>query len=113
MQYTRSTSGLILAREDRDAQTIERQLRRLDPQLSLQAWPQADGPPLWRVVRHHSQDQPPETIASWVGADGQPLPLADGIVDLVRRLDRNSRVAFVDADEKNRRFERARDRDWA
>jgi hypothetical protein len=113
MQYTRSDSGLILAEEIPDAASVERQLKQIDRGLSLQAWPRQDGPPIWRVVLHYAGDRPPETIASWIDQSGEPLPLSSRLVDLVRSLDKNSRVAYVDADGKNAQFEEQRERDNA
>lgn len=113
MQYTRSESGLILAEQTPDAAALERQLKQIDRRLSLQAWPQPDGLPVWKVVLHYAGDRPPETIASWIDQQGEPLPLSSRLVDLVQSLDRNSRVAFVDADGKNAQFAEQRERDNA
>lgn len=112
MHYTRSESGLILAREDTDGPALERALKRIDRDLSLQAWPRPDGPPIWKVVRYCGPDRPPETIASWVDERGEPLPLNDGLLDMVRRLDRNSRGEWIDPDERNRRFKEQLDKNW-
>jgi hypothetical protein len=110
MEYSRSDSGLILAEEASDAAAVERQLKQIDRGLALQAWPRRDGPPIWRVVLHFAGDRPPETIASWVDRRGEPLPLSERLVDLVRSLDKNSRVEFVDADGKNQQFDKERER---
>lgn len=112
MEYTRSQSGLILATESMDAAALEPLLRKLDPDLSLQAWPSRDGPPTWKVVRHFSRDHPPETICSWVDDSGRPLPLGEGLLDLVRRLDRNQRATYVDPDVRNRQLKEALDKNW-
>lgn len=112
MQYSRSDSGLILAREEMGGSTLERALKQIDPDLALQGWPQRDGPPLWKVVRYCGPDRPPETIASWVDDRGNPLPLTEGLLDVVRRLDRNTRAEYVDPDEKNRRLKELVERDW-
>lgn len=112
MQYSRSESGLILAREEMGGPALERALKQIDLDLALQAWPRPDGPPLWKVVRYAGPDRPPETIASWVDERGEPLPLTEGLLDVVRRLDRNSRGEYVDPEEKNRRFRELVERDW-
>lgn len=112
MDYTRSESGLILARETSDAPALERALKQIDRDLSLQGWPRVDGPTLWKVVRYCGPDRPPETIASWINDQGDPMPLTEGLLDLVRRLDRNSRGDYVDPDEKNRRLKDLLDKEW-
>lgn len=105
MDYsTRSESGLVLARERSDSATLERQLKQIDRELALQAWPSLDGPPTWKVVRYCGPDRPPETICSWVTGEGDPLPLTEGILDMVRQLDRNTRSDYDDADARNEKF---------
>jgi hypothetical protein len=90
---------------------LERELRRRDPLLSLQGWPSAThGCILWRVVRESGPDRPPETVAVWQSESGEPYPLSSGLLDLVDRLDRNSRHRHVDDDEFERQRKAARDR---
>ena len=94
-----------------DGGVLERELRKRDPLLSLQGWPSAThGCILWRVVRESGPDRPPETVAVWQSESGEPYPLSSGLLDLVDRLDRNSRHRHVGDDEFERRRKAARDR---
>ena len=86
-----------------DGGALERELRRRDPLLSLQGWPSAThGCILWRVVRESGPDRPPETVAVWQSESGEPYPLSSGLLDLVDRLDRNSRHRYLDEDALER-----------
>ena len=112
MSYVeRRTGDLLVAELGMDGGALERELRRRDPLLSLQGWPSAThGCILWRVVRESGPDRPPETVAVWQSESGEPYPLSSGLLDLVDRLDRNSRHRHVDDDEFERRRVAARDR---
>ena len=112
MSYVeRRTGDLLVAELGMDGGAIERELRRRDPLLSLQGWPSAThGCILWRVVRESGLDRPPETVAVWQSESGEPYPLSSGLLDLVDRLDRNSRHRYLDEDALERRRQAARDR---
>lgn len=112
MDYARSQSGLILARETTDGAALERALKRLDRDLTLQAWPQPAGPPIWKVVRYAGPDRPPEPIYSHIDRYGDPLPLTWGLIDEVQQLDKNARVRRLDADAKNAAFKEQLEKDW-
>lgn len=111
-------SGLILSEYGMDGAAIERELRKRDRDLSLQGWPsQTHGCILWKVVRYAGPDRPPDTVAVWQSDRGEPFPLSSGILDLVDRLDKNTRHHYADEDERNeglkreRRKQDARDRE--
>ena len=112
MSYVeRRTGDLLVAELGMDGGALERELRRRDPLLSLQGWPSAThGCILWRVVRESGPDRPPETVAVWQSERGEPYPLSSGLLDLVDRLDRNSRHRYLDEDALERRRQAARDR---
>lgn len=101
-------SGLIVT-EGADHAAIERELRKRDRDLSLQGWPsQTQGCILWKVVRYAGPDRPPDTVCVWQSDRGEPFPLSSGILDLVDRLDRNTRHHYADEDERNARLKRER-----
>ena len=104
-------SGLLLAEHGTDGVALERELRKRDPLLSLQGWPSAEHLCIvWRVVRDAGSERDPETVCVWQSESGEPYPLSSGLLDLVDRLDRNTRHVHVGADEANerRRLEIAR-----
>src|SRR5215831_14902672 len=83
-----------------DGTSLERELRKRDPLLSLQGWPSLEHRCiLWRVVRDAGPDRPPETVAVWQSERGEPYPLSSGLLDLVDRLDRNARGSYASEDE--------------
>jgi hypothetical protein len=107
----RRTGDLLVAELGMDGGALERELRRRDPLLSLQGWPSAThGCILWRVVRESGPDRPPETVAVWQSESGEPYPLSSGLLDLVDRLDRNSRHRHAGEDELERQRQVSRDR---
>ena len=102
-------SGLVLQEYGQGHASLERELKKRDPLLSLQGWPsQTHGCILWKVVRYAGPDRPPDTVCVWQSERGEPYPLSSGILDLVDRLDRNTRSAYVGEDELNARLERSR-----
>ena len=94
MDYSRSESGLLLARESPDGPALERELQAWDRELQLQGFLQPDGPILWKVVRHG------ETVCAWVDEQMRPLPLSWRLLDEVRLLDRNQRGVHLDEDAR-------------
>jgi len=94
VDYSRSESGLLLARESPDGPALERELQRWDRELQLQGFLQPDGPILWKVVRHG------ETVYSWVDEQMRPLPLSWRMLDEVRQLDKNQRGGYLDEDAR-------------
>ena len=113
MQYRSRDDGLVLAEHGMDGQALERELRKRDPLLSLQGWPSAEhGCIVWRVVRETPAGSP-ETVLVWQSDRGEPYPLSSGLLDLVDRLDRNSRAVYASEDELEQQRRRARDRQVA
>lgn len=111
MGYVERTldSGLVLSEYGWDHAQVERELKKRDPDLTLQGWPsQTHGTILWKVVRYAGPDRPPDTVAVWQSDRGEPYPLSSGLLDLVDRLDRNTRGAAVGEDELNARLEAER-----
>jgi hypothetical protein len=102
-------SGLIVSEYGDDHASIERELKRRDPDLTLQGWPsQTHGCILWKVVRHAGSDRPPDTVCVWQSERGEPYPLSSGILEMVDRLDRNTRSVVVNADDLNAAVDRER-----
>jgi hypothetical protein len=99
----RRIGGLVLAELGMDGAALERELRRRDPLLSLQGWPSLEHRCiLWRVVRE-AGERGPETVCVWQSESGEPYPLSSGLLDLVDRLDRNTRSDYARDDERNAR----------
>jgi hypothetical protein len=104
-------SGLIVSQYGSDHASLERELRKRDPLLSLQGWPsQTHGRILWKVVRYAGPDRPPDTVCVWQSEQGEPFPLSSGLLDLVDRLDRNTRHGHHGEDEMNEARNRELDR---
>jgi hypothetical protein len=107
LDYARLDSGLVLAQDGMDMAAVERALKRKDPELRLQGWPSREHDCIiWKVVRGL------DTICVWQTDRGEPLPLSSGILDMVDRLDRNSRAAYVDEDTLNRHQKDQEARGW-
>ena len=65
-------SGLVLQEYGQDHASLERELKRRDPLLSLQGWPSAThGCIVWKVVRYAGPDRPPDTVAVWQSERGE------------------------------------------
>lgn len=94
-------SGLILQEYGQDHASIERALKKRDSLLSLQGWPsQKHGCIIWKVVRE-APVGPPDTVCVWQSERGEPYPLSSAILDLVDRLDKNTRSTYRSEDELN------------
>lgn len=103
-------SGLVLATDAMDSAALERALKKRDPLLGLQGWPsEIHGTILWKVVRQ-SPGRAPETVCVWQSDRGEPYPLSSALLDLVDKLDRNTRSSYGTVEERNeqRRAEFAR-----
>lgn len=105
IEYSRLTdSGLILAEDSMDSAAVDRALKKKDPLLSLQGWPSATHDCiLWKVVRYAGPDRPPDTVAVWQSDRGEPFPLSSGLLDLVDKLDRNTRYEYLNEDQREQR----------
>jgi len=95
-------SGLVVAEHGMDSISLERELSKRDPLLSLQGWPDPEyGRIRWRVVRE-TPEGGFETVVCWPES-GEPYPLSSGILDLLDRHDRNNtRRDYKDEDELER-----------
>jgi hypothetical protein len=102
LDYRVTSGGLVLAEHGMDGAAVERALKSRDPDLRLQGWPSAvHDRILWKVVRYCGPDRPPETILVWAGDDGVPHPLSSGLLNALDHLDRNSRVTYLNEDQRN------------
>ena len=109
-------SGLVLSEYGQDHASLERELRKRDPLLSLHGWFSTEyGCPIWKVVRYAGPDRPLDTVCVWQSERGEPYPLSSGLLNMVDRLDRNTRAVHLGEDEINaardRELERQRQRD--
>lgn len=105
--FTNSASGLVLACEGADETACARALREYDRDLRLV--PQdsdAFGQRVYKVFRHMGSEQPAQFVCGWWDEMGRPYPglSVTGLLDMVKRLDRNTRGGQVDPDELNRRL---------
>lgn len=113
LAYRQDGSGLLVAEETRDEQTITRALKQIDPRLALQKEPaNAVGGWKYKVLRVWSEDQPPTPILTWTDERGNPLPLTDGIIDKVHvhMLGFRGNDYYVSADEHNAKLQAERDK---
>lgn len=102
----RSDSGLVLAEQAMDEQSITRALKTLDGRLVLQKHPRnVEGGYVYKVLRVWSDSHEPAIVLTWMDEYGTPLPLSSGLIDEVQRHMLGARNARLDADEYNRRFE--------
>ena len=111
--YTRRDDGLVLAQASQDEAAVARALKQHDPELRLV--PQESevlGKRCYKVYRYAGSERPAEFILAWV-KDGDPLPLSMGLVDAVKALDRNSRVEYLNEDERDALERERRDKQTA
>jgi len=95
-------SGIVTAESGMDASSVERALKKRDPLLSLQGWPsETHRTILWKVVREGGSGRPPDTVCVWQSDRGEPYPLSSALLDLVDKLDRNSRTVYLTDDQRN------------
>lgn len=116
LAYRQDESGLLVAQETRDEQTITRALKQIDPRLALQKEPaNAVGGWKYKVLRVWSEDQPPTPILTWTDEYGNPLPLTDGLIDKVHihMLGFRGNDYYVSADEHNARLSAEREKQQA
>lgn len=103
---TRQTeSGIVLAEHAADGAGLSRALKQIDRNLVL--WPPDAMSPYWRVLERRGDDHPAETILTWMGVDGAPLPLSSGILDAVQRIRRDGRGHGPTPEERNAELEAA------
>lgn len=99
--FSKSDSGLLVAEQGAsDERAVARLLKDHDPDLRLV--PRlAGGQHAWSVYRYAGPDRPAEFLCFWGNDQGEPFPLSTRIVDMVRALDKNSRVEHKTSDERN------------
>jgi hypothetical protein len=118
--YQRSDSGLVLPITGADEASVITELKKIDPDLILFVpGMEISGEPAvnrwgWRVYRKRGGDQPPEFVCAWMDKWGNlHNELSHGLVDEVRRLDKNTRGRQLDevVREELRRQEFERDQE--
>jgi hypothetical protein len=111
--YTQSPSGLVLATHGSDEAAAAAALREYDRDLRLV--PQdsdAYGRRIYKVYRYVGSERPAQFVCGWWDELGNPYPLSvTGLLDMVQRLDRNTRGAVQDADARNAELTARRRRD--
>ena len=113
LAYRQDGSGLLVAEETRDEQSITAALKQIDPRLALQKEPaNAEGGWKYKVLRVWSEDHPPTPILTWTDEYGNPLPLTDGLIDKVHihMLGFRGNDYYVSADEHNARVQAQREK---
>jgi hypothetical protein len=104
--YTQSPSGLVLATQGVDEATAAAALREYDRDLRLV--PQdsdALGRRVYKVYRYVGSERDAEFVCFWGDELGNPFPLSvTGLLEMVRRLDRNTRGTAIDPDVHNARL---------
>jgi hypothetical protein len=101
--FRRSASGLVLAENRTDEETVGRLLREIDDHLILvrdiDRQFQVD---VWRVYLHISDWQDAVHICDWRDEiTGEPLPLSSGILNAVQLQRKENRNARLDEDAAN------------
>lgn len=110
--YTPSPSGLLLATHGADERSAAAALRQHDPDLRLV--PQDSdhfGKRIYKVYRYKGSETEAEFVCGWWDELGNPLPLSvTGLLDLVQRLDKNTRGGVQDVDIHNEELKASRQR---
>jgi hypothetical protein len=111
MQEFVTPSGLAVAAEDRDERELERELKRLDPDLFLtRELHRASGRWSYAVYDYQGPDRPPIHVLYWTHdrtLAGTPLPLSTGVYYEVESRKRNLGVNLAQqAHEENERRRR-------
>lgn len=111
---TKTPTGLVVASHGSDEAEAARALRAYDSDLRLVVQgPDEHGPRSWRVYRYMGSERPAQFVCGWWDEYGNPYPQLSvtGLLDMVRRLDRNTRGGEVDPDRENARLVRERKRE--
>lgn len=104
MQVTVTDSGLYVAEQAADYQSVSRALREHDPELRLVPHEvEETGVVLWKVFRYAGPNHPAHFVCAWTDRKLRPLPLSHSLVERVKQLDRNTRGSEMDADVENAR----------
>lgn len=112
MVFTQTGSGLVLAHSGSDEAAARSALREYDSDLRLippglfvsgERESYSRG---YRVYRYMGSERPIQFVCLWGNEYGEPYEQlsATGLLEMVKRLDRNTRYEHVDADEKNRKM---------
>jgi hypothetical protein len=114
--FTDSPSGLVLATHGSDEAATAAALREWDPDLRLV--PQDSdhfGRRVYKVYRYRGSEQPAEFLCGWWDDLGNPYDSLSvtGLLEMVKRLDRNTRSDYIDPDVKNARLTAQRRHDAA
>ena len=101
---SQSASGLVIACEGVDEVACAAALKEYDRDLRLV--PQdsdAFGRRIYKVFRYMGSETPAQFVCGWWDELGNPYDglSVTGLLDMVKRLDRNTRYEHVDADVRN------------
>jgi len=105
LSYSRhGDSGLVLAEFGQDEAAISKALRQHDPDLRLvPRHSEKFGKRYYAVYRYAGSDRPAEFVCAWTTDAGEPLPLSSRLLDLVQKLDRNTRGEYEDENARERK----------
>jgi hypothetical protein len=107
MEYRKG--ALHVVEQNRSREDLAADLRAIDDRLFLEKQLVFSGEEVWCVCVEVGGDFGVFTLLEWRDEDGNPLPLAGGIVDRVRRMDRDGkRLAAKVVKQNAARIERAR-----
>jgi hypothetical protein len=109
-----SEGGLVVAREAADESSVRRALKDRDPRLRLV--PQHSdhfGCTVYKVFYDLGSDRPAEFFFGWWNDEmTEAYPLSHALVDMVDRLDKNSRAPKYDPDAEEARIKAERYADY-
>jgi hypothetical protein len=111
---SQSQSGLVLATEGSDENACAAALKEYDRDLRLV--PQdsdAFGQRVYKVFRYAGSEQPAQFVCGWWDDMGKPYGglSVTGLLEMVKRLDRNTRSDYVDPDVRNAELRERRARE--
>lgn len=116
MQSEYRHGALTVIEYVREKDSLQQELRLIDDRLFLERQLTLVGEPVWCVVVNVGGDVPPITILEWRDDDDNPLPLSSGILERMRRMDRDGARLAARVIKQNRdRIEAARQKakdDW-
>jgi hypothetical protein len=96
--------ALYVVRERPNMESITRELRSIDQRLFLEKQITYQGDAVWCVVCDIGSGQPPVTLLEYRDRDREPIPLDSGIIDRVRRMERDGEKLTRRAIEANKRM---------
>ena len=89
-----------MAQEGRDEAAIRAELKAYDPHLCLVKQPTSRG--IAYQVWYRATDSAANSILTWCDPDGTPRPLSSGLMEEVRKLDKNTYGPSLDPDAMNK-----------